>query len=104
MTTLGELAKRLEGSGVTSNVLHPGGVNTDIVRDLPWLIRKILSFVFISPEEGAKTTVMLASDPAVETVSGKYYDQCKLTDPSPLADDAALREQLWSVSQDAVGT
>ena len=99
-----ELAKRLEGTGVTSNVLHPGGVDTDIVRDLPWLIRKIIGLIFISPEEGAKTTVMLASDPELESVTGKYYDQGKLTEPSSLADDAALREKLWTLSEAAITT
>ncbi len=98
-----ELAKRLEGTGVTSNVLHPGAVATDIVRDVPWLIRKIIGLVFIAPEKGAKTSIMLASDPSLETVSGKYYNQCELDDYSPLADDAALRTKLWDVSAEAVG-
>ena len=98
-----ELAKRLEGTGVTSNVLHPGGVNTDIVRDVPWLVRKLLSLVFISAEKGAETTIMLASDAALENVSGKYYNQCKLDDYSALADDAEIRARLWDVSTKAVG-
>ncbi|MEK9868397.1 MAG: SDR family oxidoreductase [Gammaproteobacteria bacterium] len=98
-----ELAKRLEGTGVTSNVLHPGAVATDIIRDLPWLIRKIIGFMFISPEKGAATTVMLASDPALETVTGKYYNQCELDDYSPFADDASLREAFWQASAEAVG-
>jgi len=98
-----ELAQRLAGSGVTSNVLHPGGVNTDIVRDVPWLVRKILSLIFISPEEGAQTTIMLASDPALAEVSGHYYNQCKPDEYSPLADDAELRQRLWDISAEAVG-
>ncbi len=98
-----ELAQRLADTGVTSNVLHPGGVNTDIARDVPWLVRKLLSLVFISPEKGAETTIMLASDPQLKDVSGKYYNQCKLDDYSPLADDAALRQRLWDYSVEAVG-
>jgi NAD(P)-dependent dehydrogenase (short-subunit alcohol dehydrogenase family) len=98
-----ELAKRLEGSGVTSNVLHPGGVNTDIVRDVPWLVRKLLSLVFISPEKGAETTIMLASDADLEHVSGKYYNQCKLDEYATVADDAEVRARLWEVSAEAVG-
>ncbi len=98
-----ELAKRLEGTGVTSNHLHPGGVATDIIRDLPWILRKLIGFVFISPEKGAETTIMLASDPALEGVNGQYYDQCKKVEPSPLVNDAALREKLWDVSLEAVG-
>lgn len=98
-----ELAIRLEGSGVTSNALHPGAVATDIVRDMPWLIRKLLGVMFIAPEKGAKTTIMLASDPALEQTSGQYYDQCEQTDCSALANDAELRERLWQVSAEAVG-
>jgi NAD(P)-dependent dehydrogenase (short-subunit alcohol dehydrogenase family) len=45
-----ELAERLQGSGVTSNCLHPGAVATDIVRDMPWLVRKLLAVMFIAPE------------------------------------------------------
>ena len=98
-----ELAKRLEGTGVTSNMLHPGAVATDIIRDLPWLLRKLIGLFFIAPEKGALTTIMLASEPSLEAVSGKYYDQCKPAEYSPLADDASLRKRLWEVSAEAVG-
>jgi len=98
-----ELARRLEGTGVTSNVLHPGGVATDIMRDLPWLVRKLVGLAFITPEEGAKTTIMLAADPALAEVSGVYFDQCKRAEPSPLAGDQALRRRLWEVSMQLAG-
>ena len=98
-----ELAQRLDGANVTSNVLHPGAVATDIVRDMPWPVRKIIGLVFISPEKGAKTTIMLASDEALADVSGSYYNQCELQDYSPMADDASLRNKLWDVSAAAVG-
>lgn len=98
-----ELAEQLQGSGVTSNCLHPGAVATDIVRDMPWLIRKALGLMFIAPEKGAKTTVMLASDPSLEETTGQYYDQCELTQCSALANDEALRQKLWQVSAEAVG-
>jgi NAD(P)-dependent dehydrogenase (short-subunit alcohol dehydrogenase family) len=98
-----ELAQRLEGSGVTSNVLHPGAVATDIVRDMPWLVRKLLGVMFIAPDKGAKTTLMLASDEGLAQITGKYYNQCKLDEYSEQADDAALRQRLWDVSCDAVG-
>lgn len=97
-----ELAKQLEGSSVTSNVLHPGAVATDIVRDLPWLLRKIIGMMFIAPEKGALTNIMLASDPALSEVSGKYYDQCELTEYSPLADDDSQRRALWDKSLELV--
>ena len=98
-----ELARQLEGTGVTSNVLHPGAVSTDIIRDLPWLLRKIIGMIFISPEKGALTNIMLASDPALAETNGKYYDQCELTDYSSQADDGSLCEKLWDVSAELTG-
>jgi NAD(P)-dependent dehydrogenase (short-subunit alcohol dehydrogenase family) len=98
-----ELAKRLEGTGVTSNVLHPGAVSTDIMRDLPWIISGLINLFFISPEKGAKTTIMLASDPSLTDVSGKYYNQCEPDDYSSLADDDAVRKQLWDLSAELTG-
>lgn len=98
-----ELAQRLAGTGVTSNVLHPGAVATDIVRDTPWLVRKIIGLMFIAPEKGAKTTIMLASDPALEDTTGKYYNQCELDTYSDQGNDQALRERLWEVSAAATG-
>lgn len=98
-----ELADRLQGTGVTSNVLHPGAVATDIVRDLPWIVRKIIGFMFIAPEKGALTNIMLASDPALEGVNGRYYDQGEEAEYSPLADDKELRRKLWDVSAELTG-
>lgn len=98
-----ELAERLQGSGVTANALHPGGVATDIVRDLPWLVRKLIGMIFISPEQGAKTTLMLASDPSLAHTSGAYFDQGQRREPSALTQDELLRQQLWDNSAQAVG-
>lgn len=98
-----ELAEQLAGTGVTSNVLHPGGVATDITRDLPWLVRKLIGLVFITPEQGARTTVMLASDPDLATTTGAYFDQCKRAEVSALAHDAALRQRLWQDSLSLAG-
>ena len=98
-----ELARQLAGTGVTSNVLHPGAVSTDIIRDLPWLLRKIIGMIFISPEKGALSNIMLASDPVLAETNGKYYDQCELTDYSPQADDGSLCKKLWDVSAELTG-
>jgi NAD(P)-dependent dehydrogenase (short-subunit alcohol dehydrogenase family) len=98
-----ELAKRLEGTNVTSNTLHPGAVATDIIRDIPWLLRKLIGLIFIAPEKGAKTTIMLASEEALENTSGKYYNQGELQDYAAQGDDAALRQKLWDVSATLVG-
>ena len=98
-----ELAKRLQGTKVTSNVLHPGAVKTDITRDLPWIVRTIIGMIFISPEKGAETSIKLASDPLLETQTGKYYDQGEEATYSRLADDEELRAKLWQASASAVG-
>ena len=74
-----ELAKRLNGSGVTANCLHPGVVRTNLLRagfgDYPG----------ITPEEGAKTSIYLVSSPDLENVSGKYFDSCRQIVPHPSA-------------------
>jgi len=98
-----ELARRLQDTAVTSNALHPGAVATDIVRDTPWLIRKVIGLMFIAPEKGAKTTIMLASDPQLSQVSGKYYNQCELEEPAPQALDSELQKRLWETSAAATG-
>lgn len=97
-----ELAKRLEGTGVTSNTLHPGAVRTEIARDLPWYMKLMVRLTFIPAEKGAETTIMLASDPSLAETTGQYFDQCKTADPSPFTTDAALREKLWDESLKAV--
>ena len=97
-----ELASRCSSSGVTSNVLHPGAVSTDIVRDLPWIVRKVIGMIFMSPEKGAETTVMLASDPSLEKETGNYYDQTKLENCSALGHDRELRKLLWDKSAELV--
>jgi len=57
-----------------------------------------VGLIFISPEKGAETTIMLASDPSLEGVSGRYYDQCKLKIPAESALDEQLQETLWQQS------
>ena len=96
-----ELSKRC--SGGTSNVLHPGGVRTDITRDLPWIVRKLIYLMFISPEKGAETTIQLASDESLAETTGVYYDQTQLANCSPLVRDDELRQRLWRESETMAG-
>ena len=93
-----ELARRLTGTGVTSNALHPGSISTNITRNSPAVMRFFTKIFFSSPEKGAKTSVYLASDPAVEGVSGKYFDTSKEKDPSDTALDEAVQGRLWEES------
>lgn len=102
-----ELARRLEGTGVTSNSLHPGVVATNIWSGAPLWAKPLIQILyrpfFISAEEGAKTIVQLAASPELEGVTGKYFEQGKAVAPAPLAQDEALAKRLWDVSTSLVG-
>jgi NAD(P)-dependent dehydrogenase (short-subunit alcohol dehydrogenase family) len=97
-----ELARRLEGSGVTANCLHPGGVATRFGSNnsgMMAVIFKVAISVFgISPEKGAQTIIHLASSPDVATISGEYFYQCKIIEPSLAAQNDADAKRLWDVS------
>ena len=102
------LAKRLDGTGVTVNCLHPGVVRTRIgqSQDNP-LFQKIVTGLImlfcISPEKGAQTSVYLASAAEVAGVSGKYFAKCKAIPPHPSALDEVAAEKLWALSAKTVG-
>ncbi len=98
-----ELARRLQGSGVTANTLHPGVVATDFARDgggMMGLIMRLFRFAFISPEQGAQTSIFLATSPKVEGVSGKYFVKCKPAPSSPASYNEAAANRLWRWSED----
>ncbi|HLX55881.1 MAG TPA: SDR family oxidoreductase [Ktedonobacteraceae bacterium] len=102
-----ELARHLEGTGVTANCLHPGFVATNIAqRDLPLPARLVTKLIFrfgISPEEGAKTSIYLASSPDVEGVSGKYFVKSVPKQSAPLSYDESLQQQLWQKCAELTG-
>ncbi len=87
-----ELARRLEGSGVTANCLHPGFVRTTIFRErgaVGWLLRRAADLIALSPEEGARTSIFLASSPEVDGISGRYFVKEKPAASSPQSQDGA---------------
>ncbi len=93
-----ELARRLEGSGVTVNACHPGVIRTNFGRDdWPWAVHLVRPF-FKSPERGAETPIYLASSPEVEGVSGKYFVKKTPRQPSPLSRDPTVARRLYEVS------
>ena len=102
-----ELARRLAGSSVTSNSLHPGSVDTNIWSGAPLWARPIIQLVFrpffISAERGGQRIVQLAASPALESVTGKYFENGEAVDPAPLARDTSLATRLWDVSARMVG-
>lgn len=101
-----ELARRLEGSGVTANCLHPGFVNTRFGEAggglMSLALRGAKKFA-LTPEEGAKTLVYLASSPEVAGVSGQYFHDCKQVSPSEEAQSDADARRLWDVSAQLAG-
>ena len=103
-----ELARRLEGTGVTANCLHPGTVRTGYgadgdARGFLSFGLKIASPFFLSPAKGARTSVYLASSPEVAGVSGEYFFKCKPRTPRKWARDPVAAQRLWQVSEDLVG-
>jgi NAD(P)-dependent dehydrogenase (short-subunit alcohol dehydrogenase family) len=101
-----ELARRLHGTGVTANCLHPGFVATRFGDQSGGLIShmvRLAKFFAISPAEGAKTIVHLASSPEVAGVSGKYFYKCREAKPSPQAQDDQAASALWQRSAALAG-
>jgi NAD(P)-dependent dehydrogenase (short-subunit alcohol dehydrogenase family) len=101
-----ELARRLEGTQVTANALHPGFVATNIGRNNRWLFRLVaplIKLIALSPEEGAQTSIYLASSPEVAEVTGKHFDQKKPGPPAPASYDQAAARRLWEISAEMTG-
>ncbi len=102
-----ELARRLKGSGVTANCLHPGFVATRFGDQSGGIMRAVIAIAkplgAISPEEGAKTIIYLASSPDVTSISGEYFYQCKVTAPTKEAQNDETARRLWDVSAKLAG-
>jgi len=101
-----ELARRLEGTGVTVNAMHPGFVATNMAANNGWLVRLFLPLIHYSsltPEQGASTIVYLASSPEVESVTGKYFVREREVASDPVSYDEAAAKRLWDVSEKMTG-
>ena len=98
----GELARRLEGTGVTTYSLHPGVVASDIWRRVPWPARTLMTRRMITPEQGARTSLYCATAPELADQSGLYYDECAVKQPGAAASDAELAGELWRRSTEWV--
>ena len=97
-----ELSRRLAGTGVTANALHPGGVSTGLGANNGTLLRAVHRLIMLfmkSPEEGADTVVYLAASPEVEGVTGGYYFKRTPHESTPQTRDPALAERLWAMSE-----
>src|SRR5690606_6805960 len=99
-----ELARRLEGTGVTVYAIHPGQVATNIWHRLPGPLRWLVTRSFLTPEQGAHSTLHCATSPEVAQESGLYYDERgRPKHPSRLAQDPELAKQLWVKSAEWTG-
>ena len=94
-----ELARRLEGSRVTVNCLHPGVIATNIFRDISGVVGAAAKLFLKNPRRGAETSIYLATSPEVEGVTGKYFDDRRAVRSSPESYDEAIAERLWQVSE-----
>ena len=101
-----ELARRLEGKGVTANALHPGVIATGFGREntgaWKWMLR-VARVAMSSPEKGAATQIYLAASPDVEGVSGKYFVDCRPAKASAAGTDVASARRLWEISEGMTG-
>ncbi|XP_033110550.1 retinol dehydrogenase 13-like [Anneissia japonica] len=106
-----ELSRRLQGTGVTANCLHPGIVKTQIGRhtamqnsQFSMSILGPIFWMFVkTPVQGAQTTIECAVNEKLETVSGKYFKDCKITECDPKGRDDEVAIRLWNVSEQMVG-
>lgn len=101
-----ELARRLDGSGVTANALHPGFVATNFGENMEGifgLFVRLFHLFGISPEQGAQTSIYLATSPEVEDVTGKYFEKKKAVQSSKISYDKAIAKKLWQVSAELSG-
>ncbi len=97
-----ELSRRLEGSGVTANALHPGFVATNLGKNNGWLGRLAMGIAHrfaISPLEGAKTSIFLASSPEVSGVTGEFFIKNKPAQANPDAYNLENAARLWRISE-----
>lgn len=102
-----ELARRLEGTGVTANCLHPGVVATNIWGTDPPLVLKLIVALMkpfmLNSKQGAEVSLYLATSPDVAQVSGKYFVKSKPAESSPLSRDPKVAAEIWQWTNRMIG-
>ncbi|MBP1991895.1 SDR family oxidoreductase [Paenibacillus eucommiae] len=103
-----KLARKLAGTGVTVNALHPGFVHTDnATNSFPKMLRPLMTIFkpfVLTPEQGSQTALYLASSPEVEGITGKYFVKKKEKSSVPISYDEALQERVWTYSAELTGS
>ena len=101
-----ELARRLTGTGVTVNAMHPGFVATNMGANNGWWVKLFLPLIHrksLTPEQGASTAVYLASSPDVDGITGKYIVREREVESDPISYDESAARRLWEVSEKLTG-
>ena len=102
-----ELARRLATAGITGNALHPGFVATEFGKNNGPVMRVMMTIAHrlgaISPEEGARTSVYLASSPDIQGVTGKYFVKCREAQSNAASRDVESMRRLWEISSSMTG-
>jgi len=93
-----ELSRRLEGTGVTVNAVHPGVVNTNLSREHSAFSRGFAKLFFKNPKKGAETSIYLATSPDVEGITGKYFIKKEPSESSEESYNKEYAKQLWEIS------
>ncbi len=97
------LAKRLEGTGVTANVVHPGVFKSGLMRNASGAIRLMTGIVGKSPEKAAEAVAYVATSPDLQGVTGRFFKGKKPSESSPYSRDPAVQVRLWEVSERLLG-
>ena len=98
------LARRMAGTGISVNCLHPGVVGTNLLPRWLRIVKPLISRSMFDAERGARTSIYLALDPSVAGITGRYFDEYQFPrDASPLANDVELQESLWKLSAQWTG-
>lgn len=93
------LSKKLKGSGVTANCVHPGLVNTNLARDAPAVYRGVFKLMGKSPKKGAETSIYVATSKEVENVTGEYFENKQIGKASKETSNVEAAEKLWTLAE-----
>jgi len=98
-----ELARRLEGSGVTANTLFPGVMKTDLMKNAPFYAKLITTLIGKSPQKAAEAAVFLATSPEIEQMNGHFFSGKKVSDSNAYSHNQEVQQRLWTVSAKLTG-
>ncbi|WP_437834194.1 SDR family oxidoreductase [Sorangium sp. So ce1153] len=93
------LARRLEGTGVTVNAVHPGVVATELMREFPKIVVKLFNLFLLTPEQGAACSLHVATAPELAGVTGEYFEKSRILPAATAALDEAAQERLWKLTE-----